>query len=551
MKFSHSIQFNAVPDWSSQYISYSNLKKLIYSLEKRQISISKDGQHSTAKPGSGPDNDPEALAPLIPDDPDEVDRVFTRALDTEVEKITRFYRVKEEELLVEVQGLLHDVSEYKDMFQDGNGKRRKGSTASVADRRDSNAVGGGMENSLQSLESVREEDEEDGRKDSDEETINERSRLQRQISTASSQSHTNRQDPMRQSMASLAESAKDDDDYIPGGYHDESITLKRRTIVLYTSLCELKSFIQLNQTGFSKVLKKYDKTLDRNLKSAYVKSKVDRAYPFLASTLARVSEQITEMEKVYADVVTRKNIEKARKELRLHLREHVVWERNTVWREMIGIERKAQAATLGLRQTVLGRETDPRKARLLGDEPEQMTTDVDTPIGRYKCPRFLFSSTFLTLVAIILLFIILLTIPIMEQPEQQNCFALVVFVSLLWATEAIPLFVTSLLVPFFAVLLRVVRSENKPHRRLDTKQAASFVFSAMWSSVIMLLLGGFTIAAALSKYNIAKVMATFVLSKAGTRPRTVILTSMFVAMFASMWISNVAAPVLCFSIIQV
>lgn len=67
----------------------------------------------------------------------------------------------------------------------------------------------------------------------------------------------------------------------------------------------------------------------------------------------------------------------------------------------------------------------------------------------------------------------------------------------------------------------------------------------------MLLLGGFTIAAALSKYNIAKMMATFVLSKAGTKPRTVLLTNMFVAMFASMWISNVAAPVLCFSIIQV
>ena len=28
MKFSHSIQFNAVPDWSSYYINYSNLKKL-------------------------------------------------------------------------------------------------------------------------------------------------------------------------------------------------------------------------------------------------------------------------------------------------------------------------------------------------------------------------------------------------------------------------------------------------------------------------------------------------------------------------------------------
>jgi len=73
----------------------------------------------------------------------------------------------------------------------------------------------------------------------------------------------------------------------------------------------------------------------------------------------------------------------------------------------------------------------------------------------------------------------------------------------------------------------------------------------MWTPVIMLLLGGFTIAAALSKYNIAKMMATFVLSKAGTKPRTVLLTVMGVAMFASMWISNVAAPVLCFSIIQV
>lgn len=28
MKFSHSLQFNSVPDWSAYYIGYSNLKKL-------------------------------------------------------------------------------------------------------------------------------------------------------------------------------------------------------------------------------------------------------------------------------------------------------------------------------------------------------------------------------------------------------------------------------------------------------------------------------------------------------------------------------------------
>lgn len=68
--------------------------------------------------------------------------------------------------------------------------------------------------------------------------------------------------------------------------------------------------------------------------------------------------------------------------------------------------------------------------------------------------------------------------------------------------------------------------------------------------VIMLLLGGFAIASALSKHYIAKAMATWVLLKVGQKPSRVLLASMFVAMFASMWISNVAAPALCFSLLQ-
>ena len=68
--------------------------------------------------------------------------------------------------------------------------------------------------------------------------------------------------------------------------------------------------------------------------------------------------------------------------------------------------------------------------------------------------------------------------------------------------------------------------------------------------VIMLLLGGFAIAAALSKHYIAKAMATWVLLRVGNRPSHVLLASMFIAMFASMWISNVAAPALCFSLLE-
>jgi hypothetical protein len=67
---------------------------------------------------------------------------------------------------------------------------------------------------------------------------------------------------------------------------------------------------------------------------------------------------------------------------------------------------------------------------------------------------------------------------------------------------------------------------------------------------IMLLLGGFAIAAALSKHFIAKQLAVAILSRVGRKPHHVILANMLVATFASMWISNVAAPVLCFSLVQ-
>lgn len=379
---------------------------------------------------------------------------------------------------------------------------------------------------------------------------------------------SSREFPARQRRASQAF-----DDYSEQAFSTlfaSGLTLKKRTISLYVSLCELKSFIQLNKTGFSKVLKKYDKTLDRDLKDAYIKDRVTPAYPFKEETMRHLDANISSTEKAYADVVTKGDVKEAKRELRLHLREHVVWERNTVWREMIGIERKAQAANLGLRRTLLGGDDSPSNARLQGDHDMLPSTRVlRTPLGKYRCPTWLFSSTFFTLITILAVFVVLLVVPIMAKPEQQNCLAMLVLVSLMWATEVsllhytvfrasyadmwqvIPLFVTALLVPFLAVVLQVVRSDAKPHHRLDPKSATKYIFAAMWTPVIMLLLGGFTIAAALSKFHIAKMMATFVLSKAGTRPRTVLITNMFVAMILSMWISNVASPVLCFSIIQV
>ncbi|EOO00443.1 putative spx domain-containing protein [Phaeoacremonium minimum UCRPA7] len=450
MKFSHSIQFNAVPDWSSHYIAYSNLKKLIYQLEK--------SVHQTVG------TDAESR-PLIQNE--EPEAVFKRALDVELEKIDSFYHVKEKELTEEIDNLLRDV--------------------------------GAFENEL--------------------------TRSLRRFSTGY-------------------------DDYAEQAVlFSSGIMLKKRIISLYVQLCELKSYVQLNRTGFRKVLKKFDKIVDRKYRQVYMEKYVDTAYPFQKDTIRNVEEYIEKVEKAYTEIVTDGDEVAAKKDLRSHLREHVVWERNTVWRDLIGIERRAEAASLG--RVLMGRDGDPTKTRLQGDDEQfPSTKEITTPIGRFTCPTWLFSSGMFNLIIIIAVFLVLLLVPIMEKPEQQNCLAMLVFVSLLWATEAIPLFVTSLMIPFLCVVLNVVLSENPPYARLNSKAATTYIFAAMWTPVIMLLLGGFTLAAALSKCMIDKRIATFVLSKAGTKPRTVLIANMLVAAFASMLISNVAAPVLCFSIIE-
>ena len=104
-----------------------------------------------------------------------------------------------------------------------------------------------------------------------------------------------------------------------------------------------------------------------------------------------------------------------------------------------------------------------------------------------------------------------------------------------------------MLVPFLVIVLDIWNNVSKPGK-VDVAKA---VIGKMFAPVILLLLGGFSIAAALSKFHIAKSMATMILSRAGTQSKYILLTLIFVATFSSMWISNVAAPVLCFSVIQV
>ncbi len=360
-------------------------------------------------------------------------------LDAELERVVSFYQIKEPEIYGDVNGLLQDEETYEEEQTEYNEQRdnappgkqmRSGSVfrhigfGQPFRPRSGSAVSG---------QSIIEEEEED----SDEEPT-ESSRLRKKSLDGQQLRKKRTQDGEFSDWASSRRKSVAYDDYNDMAFsalYDEGVSLKKRAISVYVSLCELRSFIQLNKTGFEKVLKKYDKILDRKLKSHYLNKYVYPAYPFQQSIMDKLGDNLHRMESAYSQICTKGDVAEAKRELRLHLREHVVWERNTVWREMIGIERKAQAANIGVPQTLLGREQHGGKIRRQGDDHEADTKEVYTPLGRYRCPQWLISRAFWTLVTLIAIFAVLLVVPIMEKPEQQNCLAMVVFVSLLWATE--------------------------------------------------------------------------------------------------------------------
>lgn len=394
--------------------------------------------------------DPEASPLLLHGDRDDPDRVFREALDKELERITSFFDFKEPEVYTEVDELLKDqeafeADQQEQEGQDGSrppGRRR--TLASFSKRRTSIFQDWGLTGfnrnrrasaaSQQRLERIDSDDDEDG-EDEQGPALKKTQTTDTNGSGRSGSFHGERGGSILVPRKN-SEGFEDSSDRALSIAYDAGATLKKRMVSLYVSVCELRSFVQLNKTGFSKVLKKYDKTLDRSLKKKYLAQQIETARAFRPETSDAIGDKIAQIEQIYANQNTQGNIEEAKRMLRLDLREHVVWERNTVWREMIGIERKAQAANLGTRRTLLG---GGEREHLQGDDgAESSSKEVDTPIGRYRCPSFLLNSTFYFLVVDIAVFLVLLLVPIMELPEQQNCLAMVAFVSLLWATEVRP-----------------------------------------------------------------------------------------------------------------
>lgn len=339
----------------------------------------------------------------------------------------------------------------------------------------------------------------------------------------------------------------------------KQITLKQRSIHLFITLSELKSFIELNRLGFTKICKKFDKTCNYAIKSDFIDNFLPKnSRVFFPETSERLEYSIDHIVHIYAFLSGRPHpttevLELIRDEMKTHLRDHIVWERNTVWKDLLSLEKRHYNLHLddsAVRSNKMGDEAHLHTLIHLQLKLIKLPFGI-TVLGRdhIKLPRFLFTVQMIKLAIIVTTFIVLLCVKTMNDKEEARCLAVLAAAAMLWASEALPLWVTSMLVPLLVVTCKVLKADDGDGA-MDAASASSYILSQMWSSTLMILLGGFTLAAALSKYNVAKVVSSYMLAAAGTKPRNVLFAIMAVALFLSMWISNVAAPVLAYSLIQ-
>ncbi len=135
------------------------------------------------------------------------------------------------------------------------------------------------------------------------------------------------------------------------------------------------------------------------------------------------------------------------------------------------------------------------------------------------------------------LFAIVSFIPMPElSPEAHTLAAIMAAVICLWVTEALPLAVTGLLGPTFAVLLGVAPAPK--------------AFGPFADPVMFLFLGAFVLARAISAHNLDKRFAYKVLSLrwVGESPGRILFAYGAVCCFISMWISNTATVAMMFPI---
>jgi anion transporter len=156
-------------------------------------------------------------------------------------------------------------------------------------------------------------------------------------------------------------------------------------------------------------------------------------------------------------------------------------------------------------------------------------------------------SIFYVLLSLVVGMSILLLPILNNEPRAKSCAGLLGMITVLWVSEAVPFFVAALIIPFSVVILGILADASGTPLTAD--QASKTAFGFMFNDTIMLILGGFSISAAFSKCNFELKLASIIQKAFGNRPKLFLLAFMLLGCFLSCWISNIAAPVLLTSLL--
>jgi len=133
-----------------------------------------------------------------------------------------------------------------------------------------------------------------------------------------------------------------------------------------------------------------------------------------------------------------------------------------------------------------------------------------------------------------------------DMPEPaRRAVGIFVLAAILWATEAIPLYATSLCVIGLQILLLAEKGGLASGGGLSY---ADFL-APFGSNVIILFMGGFLLSAAVVKHGIDRAIAARLLQPFLRKPLSLIYAVMLIAGFLSMWMSNTATAAMMLAVI--
>ena len=270
-------------------------------------------------------------------------------------------------------------------------------------------------------------------------------------------------------------------------------SLSERLLLLYRECCQLDSFATLNYDGLRKIMKKYDKQTGEDGHQEQMKARLE-SEPFMKQL-----DEVRKLQKLEENLYHRIEIRR-------------------------GIDIRDAMTKLKLVKKEV-------------DEPPETDDDAGSHVRYYY------------ILAAFVTYFLLLFIPLFpdEQERAQRCAALLALITILWVSEAIPFFVSSLMIPFFVILNGILADESG--EALSATKASKAAFGCMFNDTIMLILGGFSISAAFSKCGFELRLASIIQRQLGSRPILFLFAFMALGAFLSMWISNVAAPVLLTSLL--